>query len=275
MTTTTWPEARRTGGRAGLLLLDAATEARAALRTPEFLGLAITVPVLLYAMFGLPNASTALAGGGTVGAAMMVSMSAYGVVTLAISLFGEEVAKERGRGWVRTLYATGFPAHVHLAGKAGAALIHASLVVAAVGLLAATAGGVQLSVGRWSAVGLLLVSGVLAFSSLGFAIAYLARPRTATTLINVIFLPLSFASGFFVPLSELPSWVSSIATYLPTYHFGQLGYRTVLPESSVEAFTGAATSAVWVHVVWVLGSAAALAALALWGASREAVMRRG
>jgi ABC-2 type transport system permease protein len=130
-------------------------------------------------------------------------------------------------------------------------------------------------VGRWLGFGALLVAGVLVFSSLGFAIAYLARPRTATMLINVIFLPLSFASGFFVPLSELPSWVSDVAGYLPTFHFGQLAYRTVMPEASVEAFTGTASSPLWVHVLWVLGSAAALAALALWGARREAVTRRG
>lgn len=272
--TTTWAEARPTGGRAGLLLLHTATEARASLRTPEFLALAITVPVLLYAMFGLPNASSTLAGGGSVGTAMMVSMAAYGVVTLAITIFGEELAKERGRGWVRTLYATGYPPSVHLAGKAGASLLHAALVVVAVGLLAGTAGGVSLSVGRWAAFGALMVSGVLAFSSLGFAIAYLARPRTATALTNVIFLPLSFASGFFVPLSELPAWVSDIAVFLPTYHFGQLAYRIVLPEGSVEAFTGAATSSVWVHVLWVVCSAVVLSALALWGARREAVTRR-
>ncbi|HYO39258.1 MAG TPA: ABC transporter permease [Nocardioidaceae bacterium] len=274
-TTTTWPEARPTGGRLGLVLLDARTEARASLRTPEFLALAITVPVLLYAMFGLPNATETLAGGSTVGVAMMVSLAMYGVVTLAITVFGEEVAKERGRGWVRTLYATGFPPAVHLAGKAGAALVHAALVVTAVGALAAFAGGVELSAGRWLGFGVLLVSGVLVFSSLGFAIAYLARPRTATTLINVVFLPLSFASGFFVPLSQLPDWVAAVAHYLPTYHFAQLAYRTVMPEASVEAFTGSATSELWVHVLWVLGSAAALAALALVGARREAVTRRG
>lgn len=275
MTTITWPDARPSGGRLRLLLLDSVTEARASLRTPEFMALAITVPVLLYAMFGLPDAEETLPGGATIGVAMMVSMTMYGVVTLAITVFGEDVAKERGRGWVRTLYATGFPPAVHLAGKAGAALIHATLVVLAVGALAALAGGVDLSPGRWLAFGTLLVTGVLAFSSVGFAIAYLARPRTATTLINVIFLPLSFASGFFVPLSELPGWVSQVAHYLPTYHFAQLAYRTVMPDASVAAFTGAATSPVWVHVLWVAVSAAALATLALMGAHREAVTRRG
>ena len=63
---------------------------------------AIAIPVILYAMFGLPNASGVLPGGTGVGLVMAVSMCAYGVVSLAIFTFGEDVAKERGRGWTRT-----------------------------------------------------------------------------------------------------------------------------------------------------------------------------
>lgn len=132
----------------------------------------------------------------------------------------------------------GLPPAVHLAGKAGAALVHATLVVTAVGLLAALAGGVDLTIGRWPGLAALLVSGVLIFSS-------------------------------------LPDWVSQVAAYLPTNHFGQLGYRMVMPDASVAAFTGSPVSPVWVHALWVAGSAVALAALALIGARREAVTRRG
>jgi len=46
----------------------------------------------------------------------------------------------------------------------------------------------------------------------------LRRPTTGGHLIaNVIILPLGFASGFFVPLSQLPRAVTGIAPCLPTY----------------------------------------------------------
>ncbi len=271
-----WPDATPTRGRRlGLVAVNAVTQVRGALRAPEFAVGAIAIPVLLYAMFGLTNASARLPAGSTIGLAMLVSLSAYGVIALAIFTFGEDVAKERGRGWIRTLAATGFPTWVHLLGKAVAAIGYTLLIVLAMGILAAGPGGVRLETGEWLAFALVMVTGVLVFSTLGFAIAYMARPRAATVIANVLFLPLGFASGFFVPLSQLPPAVAEVAPYLPTYHFGQLAYRTVLPTEDIQALTGAAGSPTWVHLAWVIASAVLLGSGALWAARREAVTRRG
>jgi ABC-2 type transport system permease protein len=269
------PAPRRNGGPAGLAVLATATELRSSMRTPEFAVGAIAVPVLLYAMFGLPNAASMLPAGTRVGLAMLVSMTAYGVVSLAIFTFGEDVAKERGRGWARTLAATPFPTWVYLAGKAVNAVVLAALIVVATSILAATAGGVDLDGGTWLALGATMVAGVLAFSTLGFAIAYLARPRAAAVLVNLIFLPLAFASGFFVPLGELPQVLRDVAEYLPTFHYGQLAYRVVMPDADVEFWTGTATRPLWIHLAWVVGSAVVLGVAALVAARREAVTRRG
>jgi ABC-2 type transport system permease protein len=267
--------ARSNGGRAGLLALQVATEVKASLRSPEFAVGAVLIPVILYAMFGLTNASNELPGGTRIGDAMLASLTCYGVVTLAIVVFGEDVAKDRGRGWIRTLRATPFPTSVYLAGKAGAALVHGLLIVTVLSALAATAGGVQMSPGQWAAFVAMALAGVLLFSTLGFAIAYVAKPKAAAVIANVIFLPLAFASGFFVPLSELPEVIGDLARVLPTYHYGQLVYRVVMPADDVEAFTGAATQPAALHLAVVLAYAVALAAAALWASRREAVTRRG
>ncbi|WP_298458779.1 ABC transporter permease [uncultured Cellulomonas sp.] len=267
--------ARPTGGGTGLLALQVVTEVRASLRSPEFAVGAVVIPVILYAMFGLTNAASLLPGGTRIGLAMLLSLSCYGVVTLAIVVFGEDVAKDRGRGWLRTLRATPFPTWAYLAGKLGAALVHTLLIALTMAVLAATAGGVHLAAPQWAAYAALMLAGVVLFAPLGFAIAYLARPRTAAVVANVVFLPLAFASGFFIPLSELPDVMGDLARYLPTYHFGQLVYRALLPAQDVEAFTGAATGPATVHVAWVVGSAVVLTAAALLAARREAVTRRG
>ncbi|MCC2334118.1 ABC transporter permease [Cellulomonas wangsupingiae] len=266
---------RDTGGRTGLVARTAVVQLRASFRNAEFAVGAVAVPVLLYAMFGLPNASSQLPGGTRIGLAMLVSLTAYGVVSLALFTFGENVAKDRGRGWLRTLRATPFPTAAYLGGTSLTAAVHALLIVAGTGLLAALAGGVRLDVGRWAAFAGIMTAGVLVFSTLGFAIAYLARPRAATVMANLLFLPLAFASGFFFPLSELPAVIGDVAPYLPTFHFGQLAYRAVMPASDVAAFTGAATQPVALHVAWVVGSAVLLGAVALLAARREAVTRRG
>jgi len=265
----------RAGGALRLLALHALLELRSSFRSTEFAVGAMAVPVLLYAMFGLPNAGEKLPGGTRVGLAMLVSIGCYGVVSLAIFTFGEDVAKERGRGWPRTLAATPFPTWVHLTGKSVTAVVHATLVIVVMCAVAAGAGGVRLPTTAWLAMAGTLASGVLAFSTLGFAIAYLARPRAATMIANLVFLPLSFASGFFFPLGELPDVIGRIAPWLPTYHFGQLAYRTVLPVADVEFWVGRPVQPAWVHLVWVLGGAVAFGVATLLAARREAVTRRG
>jgi ABC-2 type transport system permease protein len=267
-------ETRPNGGGLGLLALATWTELRSCARNAEFAVGAVAIPVLLYMMFGLPNPNE-LDGGTTIRTAMLVSLSAYAIVSLAIFSFGENVARERGRGWTRTLRATPLPTSVHLVGKAIAAVAHAALIVVAMSVLAATAGDVDLPTTTWIAFGATMLAGLLAFSALGFAIALLARPRAATVISNLIFLPLAFASGFFVPLSELPATMRTIAPWLPTFHFGQLAYRTVMPAHDVEDLTGIATGPVAVHLAWVAAATIALAALAIAAGRREAVSRRG
>jgi ABC-2 type transport system permease protein len=245
------------------------------LRTPDFVVGAVTIPVILYVIFGLPNASSLLPGGSRVGAATLVSLCSYGVVSLAIFTFGEYLAKERGRGWIRTLIATPFPTSIHLSAKTLTATVHAAIIAIVMGAIASWFGGVVESPMTWLAYLLTMVAGVVVFSTLGFAIAYLAKPSAAVVISNVLFLPLAFASGFFMPLSELPEIVGKIAVYLPTFHFGQLAYRVFLPEADIAAWTGVATRPVWVHVAWIVGSAALFAVVALVAAKREAVSRRG
>jgi ABC-2 type transport system permease protein len=263
-----------TRNRLGLLGLAAWVELRASARSAEFAVGAVAIPVLLYVMFALPNTDD-LDGGTTMRTAMLVSLSAYGVVSLAIFTFGEHVARERGRGWIRTLRATPLPTSIHLLAKTVTALAHAALIVTAMSLLAATAGAVHLPAGAWVAFAATMLAGVVAFSALGYAIALLARPRSAAVIANLVFLPLAFASGFFVPLSELPAAMRSLAVWLPTFHFGQLAYRIVMPADDVEELTGITTGSIAMHLAWVAASTLALAALALHGARREAVTRRG
>lgn len=258
-----------------LLGVSSAGQLRSSFRSAEFAVGAMAVPVLLYAMLGLPRVGSLLPAGTPVTLAMLVSMACYGVVSLAIFTFGEDVAKERGRGWPRTLAATPFPTWVHLAGKSATAVLHAGLVVVVMAAVAAAFGEVRLPVTAWLSLAATLVGGVLLFAPLGFAIAFLARPRAATVIANLVFLPLSFASGFFFPLGELPDVVGRVAQWLPTYHFGQLAYRTVIPVEDVELWVGRAAQPPWVHLVWVAASAVVLGAAALTAARREAVTRCG
>lgn len=263
----------RNDGWLGLLFMQIRIEVLAAFRSMEFLIGIVGVPVLLYVMFGL-SASGRLPAGTPYELMMLVSMSAYGIVSLAIFTFGDEVAKERGRGWTRTMRATPLPTWVHLSGKVAMAGVYAMIIVTVMSLVAMLVGSLSIPTSDLVGFGAVMLAGVAAFSPFGLSIAYLVRPRAATAIANLIFLPLSFCSGFFFPLSELPSFLSRIAPWLPTYHLGQLAWRQVAPTTDVEAFTGLAARPAGVHLLWVLGCTVIFGALVLLAARRESVTRR-
>jgi ABC-2 type transport system permease protein len=67
----------------------------------------------------------------------------------------------------------------------------------------------------------------------------------------------------------------TVAPWLPTFHFGQLAYRTVMPADDIEDLTGIAPGSVATHLAWVVGATLAFGGIALLAARREAVTRRG
>jgi ABC-2 type transport system permease protein len=62
---------------------------------------------------------------------------------------------------------------------------------------------------------------------LGIAIGNLVNPAGATPIINLSFFVLAFASGIFVPVSQLPDILQTVAPYSPFYLLGQLAWHAV------------------------------------------------
>jgi ABC-2 type transport system permease protein len=62
---------------------------------------------------------------------------------------------------------------------------------------------------------------------MGLALGYFTGPNSAPPTINLIYLPMSFCSGLWVPFMFLPKVVQKIALALPPYHLSQLALGTV------------------------------------------------
>lgn len=269
------PEAVATRGRTGMVAAQVASEIRRTARVPEYFIGVVVLPVILFAMFGLPNSGETLPGGTTVVAMLFVSFACYGVVSQALFSFGAELAAERLQGWLRRLRSTPMPMWVYFAGKLALNLVFTLVIVGGIALLAALAGDARFDASRLATTTAVLLLGTLVFSPMGSAIAYWARPRAASTIVNLVFLPLSFLSGFFFPLSELPTVLQGVAPWLPTYHFGQLAWSAMAPAADREIFgAGDGTSiAVSLTVVLVWGAACTVATAA--GYRRELDRERG
>ncbi|HET7305704.1 MAG TPA: ABC transporter permease [Segeticoccus sp.] len=220
------PGAVRSGGRWRLLGTQVLAEVRRFRRIPEYLVGVVAIPVILYAMFGLPGGAERLPGGTAVGAMTLVSFACFGVVNQALFSFGAELAGDRGKGWLRRLRATPMPMWVYFAGKLAMNLVFTTGILLGL-VVVATVGGVPLAPGHAGLVALVLFLGCVTLSPMGAAIGYWVRPRAASTIANLVFLPLSFASGLLYPLGALPGALQQLAPWLPTYHFGHLAWTAM------------------------------------------------
>ena len=196
---------RPVAGRPSLAKLLAAqivAEAKSNVRVPEYVIGVVGVPILLYAMFGLPLADKLTASGTSVGAINVASMTCYGIVSLAIFTFGADVATERGKGWLRRLRATPMPMWAYFAAKMVTALAFSAAILAGTLAVAMIFGGLRFEAREVLGLAAVLGLGTIAFAPFGFTIAYLFTPKAATAVANLIFLPVSFLSWFFIPLSQ-------------------------------------------------------------------------
>ncbi|NTU80703.1 MAG: ABC transporter permease [Chloroflexales bacterium] len=253
------PTALRSGQLGPMLLLQARSEFLKLWRIPMFSVPTLLFPILLFLLFGAPNAHESLPDGTPLGQYVMASFAAYGLLGIAFFSFGIGVASERGQGWMKLMRATPLPAWVYFAGKVVMALAFATLLLLLLFLVAALVAGVRMAPEAWALLGLTLVLGMLPLATAGFALGYWAPPTSAGAIANLIYLPIAYASGFLMPVPALPPFVQALAPYLPPYHYGQLAWRAVGVNDGQAAL----------HIAWLIGTAVVFGGLAVWGYRRD------
>jgi ABC-2 type transport system permease protein len=72
-----------------------------------------------------------------------------------------------------------------------------------------------------------LVFGSITFCAMGLAVGYFAGPTSAPAIVNMLYLPLSFASGLWIPIQGLPNFLQKLAPFLPPFHLGQLALHAI------------------------------------------------
>jgi ABC-2 type transport system permease protein len=75
--------------------------------------------------------------------------------------------------------------------------------------------GLQLTASWWMTIPL-VVSGILAFMSIGLLVGAIAKAQqAATSIANLIILPVAFLGGAFIPLDFAPAWVRQASYAMP------------------------------------------------------------
>jgi len=75
--------------------------------------------------------------------------------------------------------------------------------------------GLKLTASWWMSIPL-VVAGTLAFMSIGLLVGAVSRTQqAATSLSNLIILPMAFLSGAFIPLAFAPNWIREVSYVMP------------------------------------------------------------
>lgn len=187
------------------------------LRAKAFSFSIIGFPVMFYLIFGLTNKNAEYA------RYLLASYSCFGMFGAALFGLGAGVAMERAQGWLELKQASPMPRIMYLIAKTIGCAAIAIITVGALLALGLTMGGVTMTVLQVLELLLITLAGAIPFAALGLLISFVVPPNAGPGIINIIYLPMAFASGMWMPINILPYWIQRIAPFLPTYHYTQVG----------------------------------------------------
>jgi len=176
---------------------------------------------VFYLMFGV------LLNHGDASRYLLASYSAFGIIGPGLFGFGVSLAIERDGGLLTLKRALPMPPGAYLLGKMVMAMIAATIVTVLLILIAVFLAHVTLSLLQIVALMSIGAFGVLPFCALGMLVGTLIKGQGAPGLLNLIYLPMAFLSGLWLPLSMLPTALQNMAPIWPSYHLNQLTLAAV------------------------------------------------
>ena len=209
-----------------LYLLEIKYEFLKALRLPAYSLPTLLFPVFFYLFFGVMFGAKQ-AGAVSMSAYLVATYGTFGGLGAALFGFGVSVAVERGQGWLEVKRTTPMPIAAYFVAKLAMAMLFSAIIVTMLFLLGMTAGHVVLSLATMLKLFAILVLGSITFCAFGLALGFFAGPNSAAPLVNMIYLPMAFLSGLWVPIVFLPKPIQEIAVWLPPYHLSQLALSTI------------------------------------------------
>ncbi|HUO15671.1 MAG TPA: ABC transporter permease [Verrucomicrobiae bacterium] len=218
---------RSSGHTATIYLKEAKYEFLKNLRLRLYTASLLSFPCMFYILFGLVLNQNEMIGGMRVPTYLIATYGTFGV--MGASLFGTAagLASDRGLGWLQVKRASPMPPFAYFAAKIITSMIYSTVVVLALFALGAAFGHVRMPIAQFSRLLGVLMVGSLPFSAMGLALGYFTGPNSAPTTINLIYLPMSFFSGLWIPFMFLPKVVRTFALALPPYHLSQLALGMV------------------------------------------------
>lgn len=194
-------------------------------RMPSFALPTLIFPGFFYLLFGVILAGRS--GSADVSRYMLATYGVFGIMGPALFGIGVSLAIDRERGFLTLKRVLPMPAGAYLFAKLAMAMLFGVIVALMVMVLAATLGGVDLRASQWAMLLLVDTIGTLPFCALGIWIGTLLSGQAAPAVVNLVYLPMAFLSGLWLPLNMLPAAIGMFAPMWPSYHLAQLALKVV------------------------------------------------
>jgi len=119
------------------------------------------------------------------------------------------------------------PPLAYLLAKLTTAMAFALMIYTILLGIACTLGHVTITPGQVLQLGVVVLCGVIPFAAMGLMLAMVMPPNAAASVINLVYQPMSFLGGLYMPLFMLPVWIQKLAPALPTFHLAQIALEAL------------------------------------------------
>jgi ABC-2 type transport system permease protein len=219
----------------GAYLAETRYESIRMLRSPGFSIPFLVLPVPIYLFFGVLLAGPAIAARPGIANYLFSGFATFAVMGPALFGVGCALAMEREAGLLKLKRAQPAPTGAYLISKMLMGMIFAAAAVSTLLVAAVFGGTVTLSGGQLAIIALVMIVGSLPFCAIGLFIGAYASGSASPAIANVVFLPMLWLSGLFIPL---PKFLEPWAIIWPAFHLNQ----TALGAAGVAEFSFIAPS---------------------------------
>jgi ABC-2 type transport system permease protein len=219
------------------------------LRTPAFAVPTLFFPIMFYVLFGILLGS--MRGNAGMSQYTFATYGVFGAMGPGLFGFGVSLAIEREQGLLTLKQALPQPPGAYLLARAFMAMVFVAIIAVMLTILAVVVAKVPLTFAQAAQLFAIDVLGALPFCAIGMFVGSLVSGQASPAIVNLIFLPMAFLSGLWLPLQFMPKILTDIAPLWPAYHLAQMGLATVGAESK-GTFSGHIAVLVAITVVFFL-----------------------
>ena len=211
----------------GLFAKEAKYEVLKNTRIPIYAISTVVFPLMFYVLFGIvltPNNPVNRSQDATY---LLATMGTFGVMGASLFGFAVSLAMERGQGWLQVKRASPMPLAAYFTAKLVSAMLFSTAITLAMLGIGFVFAHVRLAPIQLAELFGVLVAASIPFGAMGLALGYIAKPNSAPAVVNLVYLPLSFCSGLWIPIFLLPQFLQQVARALPPFHISQLALRAL------------------------------------------------